>query len=31
QVSEIVKKLDTEIQAWLNRPLDDEYTYVFVV
>lgn len=29
-VSEIVKKLDTEIQAWLNRPLDDEYTYVFV-
>jgi len=30
QVSEIVKKLDTEIQAWLNRPLDDEYPYVFV-
>jgi transposase-like protein len=29
QVSEIVKKLDTEIQAWLNRPLGDEYTYVF--
>lgn len=30
QVSEIVKKLDTEIQAWLNRPLDDEYPYMFV-
>ena len=30
QVSEIVKKLDTEIQAWLNRPLEEEYPYVFV-
>jgi len=30
QVSEISKKLDTEIQAWLNRPLDEEYPYLFV-
>ncbi len=30
QVSEIVKKLDTEIQAWLNRPLENEYPYVIV-
>ncbi|MBN4081460.1 IS256 family transposase [Caldithrix abyssi] len=30
QVSDICMKLDTEIQAWLNRPLDDEYPYVFV-
>jgi len=30
QVSEISKKLDTEIQAWLNRPLNDEYPYLFV-
>ncbi len=29
-VSEIVKKLDTEIQAWLNRHLEKEYPYVFV-
>jgi transposase-like protein len=29
-VSGIVKKLDTEIQAWLNRPLEEEYPYVFV-
>ena len=30
QVSDICKRLDTEIQAWLNRPLDDDYPYVFV-
>jgi len=30
QVSEISKKLDTDIQAWLNRPLDDEYPYLLV-
>ena len=30
QVSEISKKLDKEIQTWLNRPLEDEYTYLFV-
>ena len=30
QVSEISKKLDTEIQAWLNRQLTDEYHYLFV-
>lgn len=30
QVSEISKKLDTEIQAWLNRPLTDDYPYLFV-
>ncbi len=30
QVSEISKKLDTEIQLWLNRPLEDDYPYVFV-
>lgn len=30
QVSEISKKLDTEIQAWLNRQLTDEYPYLFV-
>ena len=30
QVSDICKKLDTEIQVWLNRPLDEEYPYVFV-
>jgi len=30
QVSDIAKKLDTEIQAWLNRPLNDDYTYLFV-
>jgi len=30
QVSEISKKLDTEIQIWLNRPLEDDYPYVFV-
>lgn len=30
QVSDICKKLDTEIQAWLNRPLDETYPYVFV-
>ncbi|NQT97887.1 MAG: IS256 family transposase [Candidatus Marinimicrobia bacterium] len=30
QVSEISKKLDKEIQAWLNRPLNDEYPYLFV-
>ncbi len=30
QVSEISKKLDTEIQTWLNRPLNDEYPYLFV-
>lgn len=30
QVSAICKKLDTEIQAWLNRPLEQPYPYVFV-
>lgn len=30
QVSEISKKLDTEIQAWLNRQLTDDYPYLFV-
>ncbi len=30
QVSDICQRLDTEIQAWLNRPLDAEYPYVFV-
>lgn len=30
QVSRISKKLDTEIQAWLNRPLEDEYPYLYV-
>jgi transposase-like protein len=30
QVSDICQKLDTEIQGWLNRPLDDEYPYVLV-
>ena len=30
QVSDICKRLDTEIQAWLNRPLEDEYPYVLV-
>jgi len=30
QVSEISKKLDTDIQAWLNRPLNDEYPYLLV-
>jgi transposase-like protein len=30
QVSEISKKLDKEIQTWLNRPLEDAYPYVFV-
>lgn len=30
QVSDICKRLDTEIQAWLNRPLDDEYPYMIV-
>ena len=30
QVSEISKQLDTEIQSWLNRPLEDEYPYVYV-
>ena len=30
QVSEISKRLDQEIQAWLNRPLNDEYPYLFV-
>lgn len=30
QVSEITKKLDTEIQSWLNRPLDESYPYLFV-
>ena len=30
QVSEISKKLDTDIQTWLNRPLNDEYPYLFV-
>ena len=30
QVSEISKQLDAEIQAWLNRPLEDEYPYVYV-
>ena len=30
QVSEISKKLDTDIQTWLNRPLNDEYSYLFV-
>ena len=30
QVSEIAKKLDAEIQTWLNRPLNDDYPYLFV-
>lgn len=30
QVSEISKRLDSEIQTWLNRPLEDEYPYVYV-
>ena len=30
QVSEISKQLDAEIQTWLNRPLEDEYPYVYV-
>ena len=30
QVSEISKGLDQEIQTWLNRPLNDEYPYVYV-
>jgi len=30
QVSEISKRLDAEIQTWLNRPLEDEYPYVYV-
>jgi len=30
QVSEICKKLDTQIQSWLNRPLEEEYRYLFV-
>lgn len=30
QVSEICKKLDTEIQSWLNRPLEEPYPYLFV-
>lgn len=30
QVSRISMKLDTEIQLWLNRPLVDNYPYVFV-
>lgn len=30
QVSEISKKLDKEIQLWLNRPLEDDYPYIFV-
>jgi len=30
QVSEISKKLDAEVQLWLNRPLKEDYPYVFV-
>lgn len=30
QVSEISKQLDQEIQSWLNRPLEDDYPYVYV-
>ena len=30
QVSAICKQLDSEVQAWLNRPLDEPYPYVFV-
>ena len=30
QVSAISQKLDAEIQAWLNRPLEDQYPYVYV-
>jgi len=30
QVSAICKKLDSEVQFWLNRPLDEPYPYVFV-
>jgi len=30
QVSAICKQLDSEIQVWLNRPLDEPYPYVFV-
>ena len=30
QVSAICKRLDGEIQAWLKRPLEESYPYVFV-
>ena len=30
QVSDICKRLDTEIQSWLNRPLQGGYPYLFV-
>ena len=30
QVSAICQKLDGEIQAWLNRPLDQAYPYIIV-
>lgn len=30
QVSDICKRLDTQIQSWLNRSLDEEYPYLFV-
>ncbi len=30
QVSAICKRLDTEIQAWLNRSLEESYPYVFM-
>ncbi len=30
QVSEISKKLDQDIRTWLNRPLKDDYPYLFV-
>jgi transposase-like protein len=30
QVSQMSKKLDKDIQTWLNRPLEDAYPYLFV-
>jgi putative transposase len=30
QVSTICQKLDREVQAWLNRPLNEPYPYVYV-
>ena len=30
QVSDIRKKLNSEIQAWLNPQMEEDYLYVFV-
>ena len=30
QVSAICQKLDSEVHAWLHRPLEETYPYVFV-